>query len=117
MDYQDEKNISNREHLEQVWKSTGERPKEYIKPEVPPCGINLYEAFWELRNSTDGTIEWSNIYYYCKCYDIQFTGQDIKLIFRMNDVANKWIKKKIASRNKVNKRTSIAQIKRGRNNK
>ena len=94
MDFQDSKGISNRKHLEQVWKDTGERPKEYKEIIVPPSGTDLYSIFWDLRKSTTESITWQTIYYYCSYYGFKLTGDELKVLFEMDKAASEWIKKK-----------------------
>ena len=115
MDYPNDKGVTNRKHLDQVWEQTGVKPDTYKETDVPPAGQDLWVVFWELRHSIEGRIGWPDIYYYCLYNQIQLSLGEISIIQAMNSAANKWIAKKHRERlEKSKSKTPIKHSKKSR---
>ena len=100
MDYPNEKGVTNRQHLDQVWKQTGVKPENYKEIDIPHCAYDLYSIFWELRNFCSESITWSDIYAYCQLREIRLTGEDLAIIKKLNLEYIRWTNKKIRSNTK-----------------
>ena len=112
MDYPNEKGVTNRKHLNQVWEQTGVKPQLYKDINVPEAGEDLWIVFWELRNSVEEKISWSDIYHYCLLNKVFFNSIDLNVIQSMNAAANKWIYKKHKERMDSNKPKKLIKKKR-----
>ena len=94
MDFPDEKGVTNRKHLDQIWSQTGSKPDTYKDVDIPPAGEDLWIAFWELRNSVEEKIGWTDIYHYCLLNQVYFASWEINLMQVLNVEANKFVHKK-----------------------
>lgn len=103
MDYADDKGVTNRKRLQQVWETTGEKPPELVDIEIPVAGMDLFSSFWEIRGSK--SIDWERLYYYGKYTGLYFTFEEIRILFAMNNVADKWIADKERARTNINNKS------------
>lgn len=94
MDYPGDKGVTNRKHLNQIWEQTGSKPEKYKDINIPPAGEDLWMYFWDLRNTVEEKISWTDIYHYCLLHQMKFAAEELKIIQSMNSAANKWIHKK-----------------------
>ena len=58
--------ISRAEHLQGIWRQTGEKPPELDGPPIPPVGAYLWEWFSELHKARQGPISYSEIQAWAK---------------------------------------------------
>jgi len=93
LDYTDDNGNSKRSHLENAWNQTGIKPTDLKEAEIPEAGLDLYQCFWELYKQ-DG-VSWSDFYYYGLYTDIWFTGEERKILHKMESTVNSFLKKKM----------------------
>ena len=101
MDYPDNKGVTNRSHLNQIWDQTGSKPEQYKDPSIPIAGEDLLYIFWELRTFCGDAITWSDIYHYGLLHQIRFKNYELKILQRLNSEFNKWTSKKLRNQNKA----------------
>lgn len=53
--------ISRVEHLQSIWKQSGEKPKELDGPPMPELGAHLWSWFSQLHKARQGPITYSEI--------------------------------------------------------
>jgi len=92
LDFKDEKMVSKRDRLNQVWEHTNKKPPELKDIEIPEAGIDLFASFWELRKGE--SISWKDLYYYEKYTGISFNYSDVRIILKMDSAYNIWVQKK-----------------------
>ena len=57
LDYPGKDGVSRRQHLEQVFESTGKIPKDLEEPEIPERFDRVWDLFWEMRNGESITYQ------------------------------------------------------------
>lgn len=100
MDYPNDKGVTNRSHLNQIWDQTGVKPEQYREPGVPIAGEDLLEIFWDLRTFCGDGITWADVYYYSLLKQIRFENYEIRILQRLSSEFNKWTSKKLRSQHK-----------------
>lgn len=104
MDYPNDKGITNRQNLSLIWEQTDQKPEQYRDIEVPYSGIDLWEIFWDMRSFMKDGLTWMDVYGYCQLYNVKLKPYELKILQRLNYEAEKWIRKKVQSTVKPNKK-------------
>lgn len=79
-----------REHLEQVEKQTGKKPKALIPPEFPSLLAHIWSAFLDLNSSrtmgpaSPNAITYDTILAYCNLMLCPLTPRDVELVKKLD---------------------------------
>lgn len=114
MDSPDDKGISKRKKLEQVYKQTGKLPQELAEEVKPEFNDEpLYNIFFELFQRNQEFYQ--TIFYYQQIMGFEFDGEDLSLLLVMWNTATTYLSDK--DKRKVAPKKNNSKPSRGHPNK